>query len=273
MPADIMPLFSSATVLATPKPTGGVRPLAIGMTLRRLISSAVLQRVTSTAREYLAPHQVTVGVKSGCDLVLNVRAAIDERRTDDAFVLVRVDARNACNKAKLANMLTAVEQHVPALARLAYAIYGQPHFLRAGDCVFESLDGKQQGCVLAMLLFSLVIHVMVMEITAAFQLRVNIWEADDGTLFGRIAEVAKAMAIIRAAEDDTGYCMRLDKTNAWNLAMSAPLLGVLCCRLLISDDGVPAAGIVLLGSPVGLPTFSYIASCTKGMPKWSVSRH
>jgi hypothetical protein len=31
MPADIMPLFSSATVLATPKPTGGVHPLAIGM--------------------------------------------------------------------------------------------------------------------------------------------------------------------------------------------------------------------------------------------------
>jgi hypothetical protein len=82
-------------------------------------------------------------------------------------------------------------------------------------------------------------------------------EADDGTLFGRISEVSKAMAIIRAAEDDTGYCMRLDKTTAWNLAMRAPLLGVLGCRLLISDDGIPAAGIVLLGSPVGLPTFVY----------------
>jgi hypothetical protein len=98
MPADIMPLFSS-TVLATPKPTGGVRPLAIGMTLRRLISSVVLQRVTSTAREYLAPHQVAVGVKSGCDLVVHeVRSAIDEHGADDAYVLVRVDARNAFNK-------------------------------------------------------------------------------------------------------------------------------------------------------------------------------
>jgi Reverse transcriptase (RNA-dependent DNA polymerase) len=250
-----------------------VRPLAIGMTLRRLISSVVLQRVTSTAREYLAPHQVAVGVKSGCDLVVHeVRSAIDEHGADDAYVLVRVDARNAFNTAKRANMLTAFEQHVPALARLAYAIYGQLPLLRAGDCVFESLEGTQQGSVLAMLLFSLVIHTMVMEIIAACQLRENLREADDGTLFGCISEVAKAMAIIRAAEDETGYCMRLDKTTAWNLAMSAPLLGVLICRLLISDDGVLAAGIVLLGSPVGLPTV-VIASRPKRTPKRSVSRH
>jgi hypothetical protein len=71
------------------------------------------------------------------------------------------------------------------------------------------------------------------------------------------SEIAKAMAIIRAAEDDTGYCMRMDKTTAWNLAMSAPLLVALGCRLLMSDDGVPAGGIVLLGSPVGLPTFEH----------------
>jgi hypothetical protein len=85
-----------------------------------------LQRVTSTAREYLAPHQVAVGLKSGCDLVVQeARSAIDEHGADDTYVLVCVDARNAFNKAKRANMLTAVEQHVPALERLTYAIYGQ----------------------------------------------------------------------------------------------------------------------------------------------------
>jgi hypothetical protein len=54
---------------------------------------------------------------------------------------------------------------------------------------------------------------------------------------------------------DIGYCMRMDKATAWNLATSAPLLGVLGCRLLMSDDGVTVAGLVLLGSPVGHPTF------------------
>jgi hypothetical protein len=171
MPADIMPLFSSATVLATPKPAGGVRPQTSGVKLRLLISSAVLQRVASTAREYLVPHQVVVGVKSGCDLVVHeVRSAIDEHGADAAYVLVRVDTCNTFNKAKRANMLTAVEQHVPALARLAYSIYGQPPLLRAGDCVFESLEGTQQGCVVAMLLFSLVIHTMVMDHTPSRQL-------------------------------------------------------------------------------------------------------
>jgi hypothetical protein len=37
--------------------------------------------------------------------------------------------------------------------------------------------------------------------------------------------------------------------------MIVPLLGVLGCWILMSDDGVPAAGIVLLWPPVGLPTF------------------
>jgi hypothetical protein len=85
IPAFIMPHFSSATVLATPKLAGGVRPLAIGMRLRRLISSVVLRRVISKAREYLAPHQVEVGVKLGCDLVVHkVRSAIDEHGAEDA---------------------------------------------------------------------------------------------------------------------------------------------------------------------------------------------
>jgi hypothetical protein len=94
-----------------------------------------------------------------------------------------------------------------------------------------------------------------MDITSVCELRVNLWEADDGTLLGRIAEVAKALEIIRDAEDDTGYLMRLDKTSAWNHAMSAPFLRVVGSRLLMSDDGAPDAGIVLLGSPVGLPSF------------------
>jgi hypothetical protein len=74
-------------------------------------------------------------------------------------------------------------------------------------------------------------------------------------LFEHISVVTKAMAIIRATEDDTGCCKRLEKTTAWNLSMSAPLLGALGCRLLMRDDSIPAAGIVLLGSPIGLPTF------------------
>jgi hypothetical protein len=106
-------------------------------------------------------------VESGCDLVVHVRSTLDEHGANDTYVFIHVDTRNAFNKAYRVKMLTAVDQHVPALARLAYATYRQPPLLRAGDCVFESLEGKQQGCALAMLLFSRVFDTMVMEITAA----------------------------------------------------------------------------------------------------------
>jgi hypothetical protein len=71
----------------------------------------------------------------------------------------------------------------------------------------------------------------------------------------RISEVVKAIAIIHDTEADAGYSMRLDKTTAWNFAMNVSLLGVLGCRLLMSDDCVAVAGIVQLETPVGLPTF------------------
>jgi hypothetical protein len=218
MPVDILPFFSAATVLATPTPDGGVRSLAIGMTLHRLISSAVLQRVTPAACEYLAPHQEAVGVKPGCDLIVHaIRAALEEHGANDEYVLVRVDARNSFNAVKRAKMLDAVVQHVPALSRLVYAIYGQPPLLRACHCIFKSLEDTQQGCALPMLLFNLAIQPSVMDSTSVYELRVNLWETDAGTLFGRISEVAKALEIIRGAEDDTGYLMRLDKTRHENM--------------------------------------------------------
>jgi hypothetical protein len=96
IPASSMPLSSPAAVLATPKPkpAGGVR--AIGMTLRRLISNVVPQWVTHVARDYLAPHQVAVGVKSRWNLVVHeVRSAHDEHGADDTNVHLRVDAGSA----------------------------------------------------------------------------------------------------------------------------------------------------------------------------------
>jgi hypothetical protein len=74
-----MPLFAAAQVLATPKSNGGARPIAIGTTTRRAVLKALIRKVTPVAAEYFAPHQLSVGVKPGCDVVAHeVRAAIEK---------------------------------------------------------------------------------------------------------------------------------------------------------------------------------------------------
>jgi hypothetical protein len=132
---------------------------------------------------------------------------------------------------------------------------GNLHYTVPANASSSRLKEPHQRCVLAMLLFCLAIQPTVMGITSVCERRINLWEADDGTLLRRISEVAKALEIIRDAEDETGSLMRLDKTSAWNHVMSAPFLRVVGWRLLMSDDGAPDAGIVWLGSPVGLPSF------------------
>jgi hypothetical protein len=157
------------------------------------------------ARHYLVPYQVVFRAKSGCDLVVHeVHSALEEQGAGKQCVLGRIDARHAFKLVKCAKMLLVIVRHVRALAWLLHAIYGQPPFLHAGDCDFESLEGTRKGCVLSMPLFSLGIHYIVMDIVPSCQLRVNLWEADDGAFYGRTTDIAKAMEIIRAAEKATG---------------------------------------------------------------------
>jgi hypothetical protein len=104
--------------------------------------------------------------------------ALSGHVTDAAFLLLR----NACIQVKRAQMIEAGMQHLPALASLAYSIYVQPPMLRARGCVFEYLEGTQQGSVLSKLRFSLGIHSMVMEVVTSCHHRVNQREAENGTL-------------------------------------------------------------------------------------------
>jgi hypothetical protein len=146
-----MPLFAPAKVLASPKSNGGARPIAVGTTTRRSILKALIRKVTPVAAEDHPPHQLAVSVKSGCDVVAHeVRAAIEKYGQDDSRALLRIDAENAFNKVSRAAMLDGVLNPVPGMARMAYDVYGQPPLLKAGDTLFTSREGAQQGYQLSM---------------------------------------------------------------------------------------------------------------------------
>ena len=62
--------------------------------------------------------------------------------------------------------------------------------------MIQSLQGTQQGDPLGMFLFSLVLQPLIDELQAKCVLDLNIWCADDGTLVGRVPEMAKAVEIL-----------------------------------------------------------------------------
>ena len=69
-PADLAPPLASANLIPLRKPDGGVRPIAIGETLRRLVGK-VLMGTPSLAKALraLAPQQCGVGIANACESI------------------------------------------------------------------------------------------------------------------------------------------------------------------------------------------------------------
>jgi hypothetical protein len=171
-----------------------------------------------------------------------VRAAIEKSRQDDGRALLRIVAANAFNKVSCAAMLDSVLTHVPGMAQMAYAVYGQPPLLNAGDNLFNWREGARQDCQLSMILCCVAKHPTVEKIEAKCNLDANMCIADDGSLYCKIDQLLLAIDIILEAEETTGYRMNKTKSSLWNLRMNIQRLALLGCQLAVDTNGTPVPG-------------------------------
>jgi hypothetical protein len=119
-----------------------------------------------------------------------------------------------------------------------------------------SRQGTQQGDPLGMLLFALAIQPLVLRIQSERDLDLNLWYADDGTLVGSVAEVAKAYQILKDEGQKSCFFLVPHKTSLWWLTMDCVLLRLqFDCRLDVDVNDLPLPRIVLVGSPVGSDEF------------------
>ena len=68
---EVAPYLCGATLLAIQKKGGGLRPIAVGETLRRLTSKCLSWAVQKAAYRTLTPLQLGVGVKCGCEAIVH----------------------------------------------------------------------------------------------------------------------------------------------------------------------------------------------------------
>ena len=181
VPDTVMPYLAGANLLAYRKPGGGVRPIAVGETLRRLVSKCAVASVKDEARGFFAPTQVGVAVPGGVEAaVLAVSTALTE---NPDLVALKVDFRNAFNEVDRGTFLAEVEEHFPGLSRWAWWCYGKQSYLQFAGEVVVSAAGVQQGDPLGPLLFDLALHVLVRRLEE-LGLEFQVWYHDDGTLVG-----------------------------------------------------------------------------------------
>ena len=99
IPALIKPVVSSATLITLAKKCGGIRPIAIGNSLRRLTSKCISRRMLEKFKDYFWPFQLGAGVKHGSEAAAHVaRDFIECAERDQAFV--KIDFANAFNSVR-----------------------------------------------------------------------------------------------------------------------------------------------------------------------------
>ena len=65
------PYFCGARLHAAAKKDGGIRPIAVGNLLRRLVSKCCTTRLQGRAAALFAPHQLGVGVRGGGEAIIH----------------------------------------------------------------------------------------------------------------------------------------------------------------------------------------------------------
>jgi len=115
VPIVVRPVFFGASLCALTRKGGGVRPIAVGLTLRRLIAKAACRVVKDKVVSNLLPNQLGFGVQQGAEAAAHAaRSFLDNITTRQA--LLKIDFSNAFNTLRRDFMLSAILTEIPELS-------------------------------------------------------------------------------------------------------------------------------------------------------------
>ncbi|CEM07685.1 unnamed protein product [Vitrella brassicaformis CCMP3155] len=216
VPPSLRPFLSAARLSVFEKTdddgvaTGGVRPIAMGETIRRWVTRAIVQQKSPELEAALAPCQYAVGVASGSEkLIAAVRTFLSAGEPDERRVLLSLDAKNAFNTMSRQAILEGVDRLFSDLTQYFLQWYGESaelwfHHERGYTCKVSSQEGVQQGDFGGPAWYACGLHGVLEKIRTALPDRLVVAFADNiyiGTTQDKVAhdfDVAEnELAIVR----------------------------------------------------------------------------
>lgn len=201
-PPEVASVFFGGRLLALNKKSGGIRPIVVGFTLRRLASKCANSVGIGRLKSYFQPHQLGVGSSGGCEAAIHAARRYLESLPPD-HIVVKLDFANAFNTLHRYDMLQAIHDRLPDLYPYCFSAYSQSAFLYYGNDIILSQEGTQQGDPLGPLLFSNTIQPLLHRLSSNLQLGY----LDDLTLGGPIDSVCRDVAEIREAGAEMGLVL------------------------------------------------------------------
>jgi len=204
-PARVAPIFFGRRLLALDK-DGGVRLIATGFTLRRLVSKCANSFGSERLRCYLCPRQLGVGVSGGCEAAVHsARRYLDS--LPPGHIVVKLDFSNAFSSLHRSDMLNAVADRMPEIYAFCHSAYSQSSTLFNGPFCVSSQVGPQQGDPVGPLLFSNTVQPLLLSLESPL----NLGYLDDFTLGGPAAVVAKDVSKIALVGGELGLSLNVSK--------------------------------------------------------------
>ena len=208
IPEPLRSFFFGAKLITLIKIDGGLRPIAIGNTLRRIASKCAGSKALSERQNFFGNVQVGFVTKRGAELAAHsFRNLIERDDNPKCTVLLKLDFKNAFNSLNRKTMLNHVYLNRPELYNYTHCAYGKPSYLFYASSVIMSEDGTQQSDHEAPPLFAETIQTLVKQLES----KINIWYLDDENLADDFRVVLRDLENFLKSEQIYGLSLNTEK--------------------------------------------------------------
>jgi Reverse transcriptase (RNA-dependent DNA polymerase) len=236
---QVTPFLFGGKLIALTKKCGGIRPIAIGYTWRRIASKCANAFAMSALSDHFLPIQLGIGTSGGCEAAIHaVRRYVQSMPAD--HIVAKLDFSNAFNSLHRDAMLESVHNKVPELYKFCVLSYGQSTVLHYGSRTVLSQEGTQQGDPLGPLLFCLTLQPLLSSLSS----ELVIGYIDDVTLGGTVSSVSTDVQVIKTNGAAFGLHLNTDKCEliAANFPVGCPTLDTFT---MVQPENMTLLGAVL----------------------------
>jgi hypothetical protein len=251
LPSNLSPFLAGAKLIPLEKPGGGIRPIAVGEVLRRLVAKVLIARFQPGIADNLRPLQLGVNTPQATELIAHsARLFLQDHNNEGA--MLQIDFKNAFNSIDRITMLDTIWNVCPSLAPWAQWCYGHPsNLIVSPQCSLLSSEGVQQGDPLGPLFFALTIQKLVESLNKINDVFWSCWYLDDGIITGSIEALESCLQVIQQSSN-VGLKLNYSKCCLSHI----PLVHQMSCQSSLSRVPVSVdRSVKVLGIPIGSPEF------------------